>query len=272
MTRSINSVLGQTYPVHEIVIGVDDGSKDSTREVVAGIDSPKIRYIFKINRGVGAALNLGINAARGNWIAILDSDDCWRKNKIEKQVHLVRQNKLIDFVHTNRTHVWDNGKTEARSARPVADFTSKEFLFAHWATKQSTVLFRKTLIDKTGGLLCEDLRTCQDYEFFWKLILCAREIGYVDEPVVDIMMSADGLSRTGARISQIYDNINAMNSVICWIDNSAKKNIKYKAILEKRLIREFKSAIKVRLTEKSPSKIFQDLLFINKQQQKKQKF
>ena len=121
---------------------------------------------------MSAALNSGIKAAGGNWIAILDSDDCWRKNKIEKQVDLVRQNNLIDFVHTNRTLCWENGKTETRSARPVGDFTSKEFLFAHWATKQSTVLFRKSLIEKTGGLLREDLRTCQDYEFFWKLILC----------------------------------------------------------------------------------------------------
>ena len=128
VTRSINSVLGQTYPVQEIIV-IDDGSTDGTRETVDRIDSPKIRYIYQENRGVSAALNSGIKAAGGNWIAILDSDDCWRKNKIEKQVDLLRQNKLIDFVHTNRTLVWENGKTETRSLDLLRILRARNFYF-----------------------------------------------------------------------------------------------------------------------------------------------
>ena len=264
VARSIKSVLEQTYPVQEIIV-IDDGSTDDTRDVVSRIDSPKIRYSYQENRGVSAALNRGIKAADGNWIAILDSDDCWRRHKIEKQVHLMRQNSLIDFVHTNRTLCWKNGKTESRSPIPAADFTNKEFLFSHWATKQSTVLFRKSLIGKTDGLLREDLRTCQDYEYFWKLILVARQIGYVAEPVVDITLSDDGLSRTDTKINRLYDNITAMDSVIRWIGRCREGDGRFKRILARRIMAEFKTVLAIRLGKQTRSDILKDVILLGKQ-------
>lgn len=260
---SIKSVLAQTHPVYEIIV-IDDGSTDNTRQVVENIDSPKIKYLHQENRGGAGALNSGIHAALGNWIAILDSDDLWQKDKLEKQVELIRQNCAIDFVHTDRTLCWENGRTETRSARTLSEFTKKEFLFAYWATKQSTVLFRKSLAEKAGCVFREDLRTCYDYEFFWKLIFCARQVGYVTKPVVKIAMTNDGLSRTDSKINRTYDNIIAMSSVIDWMERRGERLGKFRQILAHRMIAEFRTIIEIRQVENSRGRISKELLHLSR--------
>jgi glycosyltransferase involved in cell wall biosynthesis len=85
--RTIQSVLNQTYPDFEVII-VDDGSTDNTEEVVKGFGDDRLRYIrMKENSGTaGVPRNKGIEAARGEYIALLDSDDEWLPEKLEKQV------------------------------------------------------------------------------------------------------------------------------------------------------------------------------------------
>ena len=88
----INSVLNQTRIdlIEEIII-VDDGSKDQTANVVReNFDNKLIRIISKSNGGVSSARNTGIKSAKGKWIALLDSDDIWLPNKIEKQVKAIQ--------------------------------------------------------------------------------------------------------------------------------------------------------------------------------------
>lgn len=73
--KSIESVLAQSYRQIEVIV-VDDGSTDNTREVVAGFDD-RVRYFYKENGGVSTARNLGLRECRGEFIALLDSDDLW---------------------------------------------------------------------------------------------------------------------------------------------------------------------------------------------------
>ena len=82
--KTINSVLNQTYKNWELII-VDDCSNDNTDEIVNNINDSRIRY-FKNRSNVGAALsrNKALKEARGKWIAFLDSDDLWEKDKLEK--------------------------------------------------------------------------------------------------------------------------------------------------------------------------------------------
>lgn len=83
--KSIESVLAQTFRDIEVIV-VDDGSSDETAQTLQDAFGDRIRYHFQPNQGVSAARNRGIEMARGEWIAFLDSDDFWEKEKIEWQL------------------------------------------------------------------------------------------------------------------------------------------------------------------------------------------
>jgi glycosyltransferase involved in cell wall biosynthesis len=80
------------------IIVVDDGSTDNTAGVVAALGDD-IRYIrLKQNRGVSAARNAGVHAARGECLAFLDSDDLWMPDKLRKQIRLMQANEGCELV------------------------------------------------------------------------------------------------------------------------------------------------------------------------------
>jgi cellulose synthase/poly-beta-1,6-N-acetylglucosamine synthase-like glycosyltransferase len=87
IAATLESAIGQTYGNTEIVV-VDDGSRDGTRAIVEAwiARDPRIRLIAQANRGVAAARNRAVEAARGELIAPLDADDLWDPTKIERQV------------------------------------------------------------------------------------------------------------------------------------------------------------------------------------------
>src|SRR5690606_29478243 len=99
---SIESVLAQTYRNFELII-VEDFSPDSTRDIVkqfSSLDS-RIKLISKDNNeGVAAARNTGLDYARGDFVAFLDSDDKWFKTKLEKQINIFNQYPEIDIIYT----------------------------------------------------------------------------------------------------------------------------------------------------------------------------
>lgn len=87
VTLAIDSVLAQTYTDYEIIV-VDDGSTDNTREVLSPY-MHRIKYIYQDNAGAYSARNLGIREAKGEWIALLDSDDRWLSEKLARQMECV---------------------------------------------------------------------------------------------------------------------------------------------------------------------------------------
>lgn len=98
---AIDSVLAQTFPACEVIV-VDDGSTDDTRERVEAYGR-QVRYLFQQNAGVSSARNAGLRAARGDWIAFLDSDDEWIPEKLalqaaESKVHPGLLAHLVDCV------------------------------------------------------------------------------------------------------------------------------------------------------------------------------
>lgn len=94
--EAIESVLSQTYPPLEIIV-VEGGSTDGTQEVVKKYND-RIKYIYQPNQGIGRARNTGIRASRGNYLAHLDADDVWLKEKLKLQMEAFSRDKDLEIV------------------------------------------------------------------------------------------------------------------------------------------------------------------------------
>lgn len=113
LLRALRSVLAQTRPPAELVVVVDGDSPEATTEVLAALGEPSLRVIVPGRRlGNAEARNLGVRHARGDWIALLDDDDCWAPSKLERQ-----------FEALGRTAGWGGdvaARVGARAAVPIA--------------------------------------------------------------------------------------------------------------------------------------------------------
>ena len=109
--QTVQSVLEQSYPNVELIV-VDDGSTDGTYEKILGYGDrlTLLSHNNHENRGQSAAINLGLGKAKGQYIAILDSDDYWAVNKLEIQVAFLEKYVDIGLVYTNGYGVDENGK------------------------------------------------------------------------------------------------------------------------------------------------------------------
>ncbi|QZN84777.1 glycosyltransferase [Cellulomonas sp. C5510] len=107
--HSINSVLDQTYGDFELLI-VDDGSADATWRRIQTISDPRIRaYRLGQNQGGAAALNYGIQEARGEFVAVINSDDMWHPDKLARQLEVFAERPELGAVFTSARFVDESG-------------------------------------------------------------------------------------------------------------------------------------------------------------------
>lgn len=195
LPRAIESVLGQTHDEFEVVV-VDDGSTDDTAAVVEGYDDPRVRYVaHEENRGANVARNTGIEAARGEYVAFLDSDDEWHPRKLELQLEQVIDEAWIGAYcdAETRTDGLASGLRSAAAAllsradgEPVRRGGSElvgEILADNVQPGAGSTLLVRTDVARTVGGFDEALDRFQDPEFVLR-ILEAGPLTYVDEPLV----------------------------------------------------------------------------------------
>jgi len=101
--RSIDSALSQSYANIELII-IDDGSTDSTAEIIKSYDDKRIRYLHQSNQGQGAARNYGIRESKGELITFLDADDEYTTDKVKEQAEFLLSNNDYQAVYCNALH------------------------------------------------------------------------------------------------------------------------------------------------------------------------
>ena len=167
--QAIQSVLDQTYQNFEIIV-VDDGSANNTEEIVKVFNDPRICYIrHEKNRGGSAARNTGIKAARGEYIAFLDSDDEWLPEKLEKQLKVFKDQDLrAGVVYTRFIVINENGDFKITHFLLHQGYILKELLISNCVGTTSTVMVKRECFEKVGGF-DENLPSCQDWDMWIRI-------------------------------------------------------------------------------------------------------
>jgi glycosyltransferase involved in cell wall biosynthesis len=178
LPRALDSVMVQTLQSMEIII-VDDGSTDETNAVLA--DYPGLCIISQDNRGVSAARNVGIEKAGGEWLAFLDSDDEWLKEKLQKQWDAIcNDDKLI--CHTEEIWIRNGQRVNPMKKHQKYGGLIYEKCLPLCVISPSSVMIHKTVFNDVGNF-DETLEVCEDYDL-WLRICSKYPVLFVDEPLI----------------------------------------------------------------------------------------
>ena len=159
--EAIKSVLAQSFIDFELII-VDDGSTDNTRNSITPYLGENCHYYELSHAGnVSRLRNFGLQKAKGNYIAYLDSDDTWEKDKLKEQVHLMQTNQNIGLVFTNVIEFQEGRTIETELYKNLHDhyeISFKDLLNNTLAIYPSSILYRKICLIRTGS---------HDESFLW---------------------------------------------------------------------------------------------------------
>ena len=180
LERALESVFAQTSPVDEVIL-VDDGSTDGSAEMVAQAYAA-VKIIRQPNLGVSAARNRGINAARFDWIALLDSDDSWLPEKIAR-IRAARA-QHPEFVLFHSDEIWMRRGVRVNPMHKHRK--SGGWIFEHClplcAISPSASVIRKSVLLESG-LFDPALPACEDYDLW--LRLCHRyPVYYLEQALI----------------------------------------------------------------------------------------
>lgn len=193
---AVSCALEQTYYPVEVIV-VDDGSTDDTCERLASLRD-RITYVRQANAGLSAARNAGIRCARGKWIALLDADDLWHRQKIETQLAAVEKRQDVGLIGSSGSTVLP---PELPSAPPVRMLTIRDFLLSTQMGPSSALIHRRSF--EAVGMFDESLQSVEDRDM-WLRIAAKLPCVLVESPCWWHREHAGQMSRNAARMFSNY--------------------------------------------------------------------
>jgi hypothetical protein len=230
---ALDSVLSQTFSNYEIIV-INDGSPDSPQLVEALRPyQDRIRYVEQHNQGPSGARNTGIRAARGEYVAFLDSDDCWWPAYLAKQIQLIDGPPARDLVYCNAQRVgplaghWPTCMDASPSHGPVN--------FDSLVREQCTVLTSFTVARRQAvldaGLFDPDFRRSEDFHLWLRMAHRGASMDYHRTVLGTHVLSEEGLSGDNDALREAQ--IAVYRKVLSTIDLSAAESSLIKAQVER---------------------------------------
>lgn len=192
LREAIDSALTQTHPALEVIV-VDDGSTDDTPQVLASYGN-RIRAIRQPNQGVGAARNTGIAAARGEYVAFLDSDDIWKPEKLERDAARFNADPGLGLVHCGAELFDSTGKTLSVSQPLLEGWVALDLLRLDRqviAAPGSGTMVPRRVAEEIGGFDGR-LQPSEDWDFCYRVATRYR-VGVVPEALVRYRLHGAGI-------------------------------------------------------------------------------
>lgn len=190
--EAIDSILTQTYKDFEFIIW-NDGSTDSTEEIIKSYTDDRIRYFYHENTGLGEALRLACEKARGKYIARMDDDDISMPERFEKEINFLEENTDCVLVSSAVYFIDENGKITGRSF-PCTDKTVLRCVIqANNMIVHPMVMMRIEAYRKAGGYV--PVRTAQD-RVTWSRLSKYGKFANIPSPLGKYRLLSSSISHT----------------------------------------------------------------------------
>jgi glycosyltransferase involved in cell wall biosynthesis len=204
IAAAVGSVREQTFHDWELIV-VDDGSSDGTWDVVSSLtaDSDHEHAIrLEQNQGLAAARNTAIARARGEWIALLDADDTWTPEKLDRCMTYLDEHPDLRVVYSPMAAVREDGTPMVGHSKPCHAGWLSEKLFLSIFVHDPATVFHRSVIEEVGGF-DESLRVSIGHEF-WLRVSTKFEFGLIDQPLALRGWSETSLTRSKRSRSNRY--------------------------------------------------------------------
>ncbi len=207
--RTLRSVARQSVQPLEIIV-VDDGSTDGSAEVVEAMALPLLKIVHQPNRGVSAARNRALEMAQGEWVALLDGDDCWEAEYLENVERMIDNYAAAGAIGT--AFLVDDGKSLVEGNTPteegVVDFFAESM--SRYVLIPSATVFRRDLALAMGGFP-EGMRMAED-QYLWTKIARTAQVAFSPRRLVIYSRVAENRSasiyqpeQTTHSLEELYD-------------------------------------------------------------------
>ena len=230
LEETINSVISQTFTNWKLTI-VDGKSNDETRQILKKyINHPKINIILlEKNKKAGFCRNLAIRNSKSDYIAFIDSDDIWEKEKLSRQLNFMVKNKYY-FTYTNyNSFKYDKKNINLKEIKPAKYFTFEKFL-KDTSIATSTMIIERSLI---GNVKFTNTKICEDYFFKCQILKKVKYAYCLSENLTKYRIRKNSLQSNKIRnlywiwyINKNFNQLNFFNNLISLLYisfNSLKK-------------------------------------------------
>ncbi|BCL37896.1 glycosyltransferase [Nostoc sp. MS1] len=181
--ETINSVLQQTFSDFELII-INDGSQDSTLNVISEIQDRRLKIFSFDNAGGNVSRNRGLNLAVGNYVSFLDADDMWTPDKLESQLEALQKNSDTHVAYSWTDYIDEEGNFIVSGRRvSVNGDVYEKLLINNFLENGSNPLIARELLMELGGF-DESLKAAQDWDMWLRL---AAKYSFVAVPKVQIL-------------------------------------------------------------------------------------
>ena len=211
--KTIKSILNQSYKNWKLII-VDDFSDKKTKNILKKISKKKKIKIFFLNKNYGAGFcrNFAIKKSNSPYLAFIDSDDIWEKDKLKKQISFMKKNNF-SFSYTDyKTFGEKNRKVNSPTKLNYYDF------LRNTSIATSTMMIKRNVI---GNIRFTNTKICEDFFFKCKLLKKTRYAFCLNEYLMNYRIRKNSLQSNNLRnfywiwkINKEYNKLNIIENLI----------------------------------------------------------